>query len=312
MKWQYADEFRTINNKLELYGYPSPVQLTRINDLAISFKYDGGLQLMCSKQRSLSYMIAKYIEMGKTNFVVSSSGNAALVSCYVALRYKEIKLKVFLSKQISDEKITKFITLLHMDATVANFRKGGRYGNIEFDLSDNPKQKAFKLGNEGWVNLRGSQDDLALVGFRSIAYELVEMSDQWDAVFVPASSGTTALGIYQGFREAGLNPAMHIVQTTKVNALVKRVALDRGAAETEHPSESIVDIVGHRRTQVEEMITASNGGGWIISKDEVEEAQHDLFVAGILASYDSALTYAAFKKASKIKRFNNPVMVFTG
>jgi threonine synthase len=271
------------------------------------------------------------------------------------LKHPNAKLKIFLSNQISDEKLQKFIDKLKIESSVSVLRGGGSFGNVEFNLSVNPKQQAVQLGNKGWINLRGSQDDIALIGFRTIAYELISSGEEFDAVFVPASSGTTALGIYQGFQEFNLFPQMHVVQTTDVHALVKRIAhwtslptqadlpayaeataggpdvnkvtLNKSAAdlsaeasniekqstlERQAKAESIVDMIGLRRLQIEEMIKGSNGAGWIISNDEVEKAKRELASLGVEASYDSALTFAAFKKATKNKKFRNPAMVFTG
>jgi threonine synthase len=316
MKWQYLEEFQQISADLGLNMYPSPVLFTNVTGRSFAVKHDDMLELGCSKQRSLSYMIVKYIQQGKKKFVVSSSGNAGLVSAYTVLRHPDASLKVFLSNTISDQKLEKFILKLKVPVRLKDFRNGGTLGNVEFILCDNPKQRAIQHGNDGWINLRGSQDDLALVGFRTISYELLESNDLWDAVFVPASSGTTAVGIYEGFREAGLKPAMHIVQTTKVNTLVNKLPKIHGAdasvKEVDHPAESIVDIIGHRRKQVEDIITESGGAGWVISKDDVEKAMRALEALGIQASADAALTFAAFRKSLDTHQYDNPVMVFTG
>ncbi len=306
-------EFRVINKVFNTTLYPSPIKYFSSKEGNFAIKNDDLLQLGCSKQRSIIYMIAKYIQTGKTQFTVSSSGNAALVAAFAVLKQPETSLKIFLSVHISDEKLKKFIDLLKISTTIGNLRNGGVFGNIEIDLSDNPKQKAIMQANNGWLNLRGSKDDTALIGFRTISYELMDINDRWDAVFVPASSGSTALGIYQGFQESGQNPAMHIVQTTKVNTLVKRIAkpVDDHVLQA-HPSESIVDIIGLRRLQIEEMVKKSNGAGWIISTYEVEQAKSELDSMGMAASYDSALTFAAFKKSTKTKKYRNPVMIFTG
>lgn len=313
---QHDQKFAEIQKALHLQHYPSPLKQYTINEVSFMVKHDDQLELGCSKQRSLTYMIYQYLQNGEHYFTVSSSGNAALVSAYTLLQFPDTTLRIFLSNQVSDYKLNQFLITFKIPSSVKQLRENFRYKNIEFILSDNPKQQAFQLGNQGWINLRGSQDDSALIGFHTIAYELLNQSPNIDAIFVPASSGTTALGIYHGFREMERIPAMHIVQTTKVNALVNKLIRDnegnRLPIEHDHPSESIVDSIGHRRKQIEEAIIESNGNGWCISKSEVEEAHQILLDHNLIASYDSALTYAAFLKVQHIKRYKYPVLVFTG
>lgn len=321
MKLEYIKELENYSKLIFGEGVEtiSPLQEIKYKNKSLFIKHEDRLFLQCAKQRSILYMLMKYIESGKRNFVISSSGHAALVSAYTVSalkdRYKINKLIILLSNQTSNEKLSKFIKHLELNISVRDLRNNFKRGVIEFNFADNPKQQAFQLAQEGYVNLRGSTDDLALIGFKAIAHELVlQMEDRnkVDGIFVPASSGTTALGIYQGFHDLDQNPAMHVIQTTKVNTLVKKMQTASFEEELNHPSESITDYIGHRRKQVEEMIVISNGKGWIISKQEVIEGKKELANIGIEASYDSALPFAAYLKATEEKEFECPVLVFTG
>lgn len=310
------ESFDAFIGNARLYGllkYPSPLQKVGDSDSYFFLKRDDLLDLGCSKQRSIPFMIDQYISQGARKFAISSSGNAALVSAFCALQNNSVEeLKILLSGHesfhISDEKIQKFISLLHLPVSIEDFRKGFIYKNIHFQLVDNPKQKAFQLGNDGYINLRGSTDDSSLWGFASLAFEIDAQCPQCDALFIPASSGTTVAGIYEGFKSMGKSIPIHVVQTTKTNALINKIT-QRTDIELDHPAQSIVDIVGHRRSEIETIINETKGAGWIINKQQVLQAKSIISSYGVQLSYDSSLTYAAFMQT---KTFKNPVLVCTG
>ncbi len=307
-------QFLELQLAFSLQTYPSPLELVDINRKKLALKRDDKLQMGCSKERSIIPLIDHYLQKGADRFTVSSTGNAALVAVYAALRDKRIKhLHVFFSTSISDKKLASILRLLPL-LKISDIRNNIAYQNITFQLCENPKQEAFQLVRQGYINLRGSTDDLALEGFKSIAYELHEQCNQVEHVFIPASSGTTAMGVFQGFQGIGCMPQIHVVQTTKVHALLKRVARDHaGEAESEHPAESILDIIGHRRAEIEHVISHTQGRGWIITARSCKIAQHELQERfGITTSPDSALTYAAYKQAIEHQELKNAVLLFTG
>jgi threonine dehydratase len=310
---EYLKIFLDINEKYRLMNYPSEVDTINFNNQEVYLKRDDLLDLKCSKQRSMTLLVDYYLKRGDGKFCIASTGNAALVAAFIANKDERIKdLKVFLSDiSIVQEKIEKFIKFLKLPTTPDKFRKGFKYKNVEFIFSPNPKQRAFGLIKEGYVNLRGSTDDIAIEGFKSIAYELASQIQDIDAVFIPASSGTTVKGISEGFLDLGLNPQIHVVQTSKVSTLVKRIA-PSVELEPDHPASSIMDVVGHRRLDIEQIIKKSRGNGWIINKAETLIAYGELRKMGILTSADSALTFAAFKRTNFIHKFKKPVLIFTG
>jgi len=310
------ERFRNANHIFGGFVYPSPIVSIVNSENEVYLKRDDMLQLGCSKQRSLPLMIYSHLQKGETKFCVSSSGNAALVSAFCAMQASSIEsMFIYLSSGISDSKLQKFVDYLDIDCDVQDLREEiFIIDNLKIQLVEDPRQEAFNQSKLGYVNLRGSTDDSALTGFASITDELVEqLGSDIDAVFVPASSGTTAQGIYQGFLNYGLKPQIHVVQTSKVKTLIKNLATqNQGVVELDHPSESIVDIIGHRKKQIQEIISDSMGYGWIIGSQEVAEAKAELEGYGIYTSFDSALAYAAYLKACAIESFKKPVLLLTG
>lgn len=315
----------------------SPLQEIEYNHKKLYLKRDDLLPLGCSKQRSIVPMIYHYLKLGNKKFVVSSSGNAGLVAAFCALKSNEIEeMIVYFDKNISDKKLDNFANKLNKynsSITRENLRKGIRIEDrLQISSAQDPRQEAFNLAKEGFVNLRGSTDDIALIGFETISYEInryfvipsstgnpelrdTDSQSTLDSrlrgndinIFVPASSGTTAQGIYEGFKKLNLNPKINVVQTAKVHTLVKNLAAEEKVEETSF-AESIVDIIGHRRSKIEELVKSTGGKGFIISNKELEEAMQILSELQIETSYDSALTFAAWLKDQE----EGAVLVFTG
>ncbi len=307
----FRGSFRSVMEKFRIPIEVSPLQKVKIDGKTILIKRDDLNYLKCSKQRSIPYWINEYIRANFRKFVIPSSGNSGIVGAFCALYSNEIEeLLVLLADTISDIKLQKYISILNLPIDINELRIKGYYSSkLRIGLTQDPRLEAFKLSKKGYVNLRGSIDDKALIGFESLADEVLEQTNMpIHSVYVPSSSGSTALGIYNGFLRHNIKPAMHIVQTTRVFALVKNVTKIPIIEQT-HPSESIVDFIGHRRLSIEKMITESNGQGWAISASEAETAKKFLLEKYDLdVSYDSAIAFAAWQKS----KVDNALLVFTG
>lgn len=280
------------------------------------------------KGRSIPLMINEYKRAGVRQFIVSSSGNAALAALTTVATHNKNKaadpltLKILVGNKIDGEKFAKL-------------KNGAPEAHVTIEQVENPKQTAFQMEKENlgtW--LRQSTDDKALVGYHDLAAELGKIPNL-SAVFVPTSSGTTAQGLYEGFEELGLNPEIHIVQTTSCHPIVDYVitrslaaASDRGNPQSTEPNHgiptasglgmtqetslatAIVDQVAHRKEKVSEAIKNSRGYGWIATNEEIEAAMklaHD--ASGIQISPNSALSIVALMHAIKTgKTWAGPVV----
>ncbi|MDD5289603.1 MAG: PLP-dependent lyase/thiolase [Patescibacteria group bacterium] len=277
------------------------------------------------KDHSFGVWLEKIKEEGNIkDSVISSSGNAAASAAYFARQFG-LLLHIFVSEKISKEKLEKI--RFFADGGVGNilpFRRGGLrqqseggvvIGNnnhpgsppaggfatppskggdsdIEIKLVARPKFEAAKAVKENdWLLLRSSINDDALLGYEFLAKELDVINPK--TIFIPSSSGTLAAGLAKFLKS---KPAFHLVQTTKVNTLVKNFDQDF-VPEEKSLADAIVDLIGQRRPQAEEIITSSGGFGWVINNKEIESARAELKEAGIECSYTSALGLAGMKKA---------------
>lgn len=250
------------------------------------------------KDRSLAYQLSYHIQNGKTRFVISSSGNAAISSA-AYLANSDCELDIFVSTEVEPSKLTK-LTQYASD-------------KIRIQQSAKAKSDAIKFANTtGAFNLRGSLDPQARIGFKSIAYELAEQAPEIDAIFIPCSSGTSSLAIADGFRELGKKVAIHICQTTKIHPIAKE--FDQDFVESKSSvAQAVSDRVAHQKTELVEAIKQSQGSGWVISDIELEKAKSDITNGFPDITYNSLLSVCGLHKAQiNGYKYKNPLCLFSG
>lgn len=264
------------------------------------------------KDRGLAFEISAHLQDGVTDFAISSSGNSA-ISAIKLLKGKNSNLHIFLSSSLSEEKIRRLTKTLPNIAPKILKHQDIEFENFKFYFSPKPLSTAFYFSRtKNLVLLRGSTDIYGYEGFKTIAYELKKDVKKFDSIFIPTSSGTTAKGIYEGFKSFNIIIPFHLVQTTKINTLVHKFDNDFESKKCSL-AESIVDRIGHRAQEVEEILKNTRGTGWVVSDKEIVEAQEILKKNKISTSNESALTIAAIKKAkSKGWNIKNPICLFTG
>jgi len=260
------------------------------------------------KDRSLAFQISNYYEEGVKKLLISSSGNAAVSAAgYVSL-VKDMKLAVFVSNRINPAKLEKLNAYANKNQ------------NISIMYSEKPKSDAIKYSlSEKYVNLRGSTDDNAVAGFKTIAYELYEQEPEIDALFIPTSSGTSTVGIFQGYKDViefpSVLPKINVCQTEKIHPIAKEFDVLFDEEKTSN-ADAIVDRVAKRKGQVLEIIKETNGSGWIISDEDIERSIKFLKKKTKLADLtpNGILSFAGFVKGLKRKKvvYNAPVCIISG
>ncbi len=161
------------------------------------------------KDRGVLYQVARHHRPGeRRTFVLSSSGNAAVAAAAACARSGD-RLIAFVAPGTAHAKRTK---LLARDAIVVETVKPinfARYAARVFGL----------------VDLRGTKDPLASVGYRSLAGELHEAGPV-DALFTFSSSGISMRGLDDGFQRLGVAPALWSVQAGECLGIVRQTAPD--------------------------------------------------------------------------------------
>lgn len=274
--------------------------------------------LRSHKGRSLPRMIEHYAKAGARDFAISSSGNAGIAAAMYCAKHNAeqpsdlYRLKVFIGRNIPDEK--RRILSEHAS------------GAIQITQVDRPLQTFLQATKDPKVTgLRQSTDDVALEGYVELARELAKIPGL-KAVFMPASSGTGAQGLYEGFKKiqaldagsvggaggAGFKiPQIHIVQTDSCHPIAD--ALGAAASGNEGVlakmrsivspkvqgsiADAIVDTVGHRKDALSKEVRESGGTAWIMTNDEIAKAVEVLRGDGVLTTPNGALAVAGLSKA---------------
>lgn len=261
------------------------------------------------KGRSIPVMIKDYFKVhGVKDFVISSSGNAALAAATTVKKHNQnnpqakIRLQIFVGENIDVSKLKKLREQMQGEE------------NITLQQVDNPKQTAFQIDKAGTAKfLRQSTDDLALKGYFELAGELDKIPNL-QAIFVPTSSGTTVQAIAEAFETLNQKPQIHIVQTESCHPIAEVFRAVNPSDETSLAA-AIVDNIAFRKEKVVEKIKKSSGSGWIVNNDEIRAAQELVKQkTGIDISFNSALSVAGVVQAVKREwKFNGAVVcVITG
>jgi threonine synthase len=301
--WRFEDKLKSIGIDFQLSLSEGNTELVQkeIDSKYILFKLEHLNPNQSFKDRSLAYWLSYYYSQGKSDFVISSSGNAA-TSAIAYCNLFDASLKVYVSENIPDYKFKK---LVHTK---------GSSEKIKIIKSNKPKSDAFKyVRDSNAMNLRGSTDDNAIEGFKTLAFELCEQDKTIDALFVCCSSGTSLSGIYEGYKQVGTMPQLHIVQTTKINPIA--CEFDSNFQKTNNSiANAVSDKVAMRKNRVVSIINNTGGSGWVVSDTELVAAKSELVENRIdIEGYNAYVSYAGFKKALNSGwEFKNPVCIISG
>lgn len=247
------------------------------------------------KGRSIPTMIDTYLDTGKRNFVISSSGNAAIAAAMhvdkISATIPSITLKILLGENTETEKASIIKSLAKNNPSII------------IETVERPLHALKTLENEGYTSLRQSTDDLALEGYRELAHEL-SMIDGLQAVFLACSSGTTSQALLESFSQKNLPVQLHIGQTTYCHPFVTEAHpetnLESDSRNERSIAGAIVDKVGLRKSNVIPAIKSAGGDAYVVSDEEIISAINLVKETENLAiSTNSAVSVAALVKALK-------------
>ncbi|MFA6554465.1 MAG: PLP-dependent lyase/thiolase [Candidatus Paceibacterota bacterium] len=217
------------------------------------------------KGRSIPTMIDHYYKNGDRRFVISSSGNAALAAALYVIELNNknsetIDLNIFVGKNITEYKLEK----LRKVADDSN-------GHVQVLIKERTLQALSQAVEEGWRSLRQSTDDVALVGYKSLAEELSKIKKA-GAVFIGTSSGTTAEALAEYFIKNKLPIQVHIVQTSSCHPLSDEFENYDGDNE-KSIADAIVSLTSQRKSKLTPLIKETGGYGWTASNTEIRTAK---------------------------------------
>jgi threonine synthase len=277
----------------------TPLISLKVDEQRVLIKDENANPTGSFKDRCLAYQISHYHSLGARSFVISSSGNAAISAGNIIRTIPKTTLDIFVAYNINPAKINKLMNL------------NSKYINIHQSLR--PKSDAIQFAKKNnYINLRASNDPFALIGYKTIAYELEQDAKTSDGIFIPSSSGTAALGIAMGFEDMGINIPIFICQTTKVFSIASEFDLDFSQTKTSL-ADAIVDRVALRKNELIGVINRSNGDAYIISDELLMTAKEKMLISRKDFSYNSLLGLAGYLKAKAHgEKIQNPIILASG
>jgi len=231
------------------------------------------------KDRGMAFLISKASSLGFKQFVLSSSGNAAISAANYCAK-ANLKLKVFVSVRVNKGKLKKLEQM-----------------KVDLSVDQRPLTMATRFAKENnFYNLRPSINEFGSTGYQTIAFELLENQDRIENLFVPVSSGVNFLGISKGFKKFGYVPKLHLCQSSFIFPLAS--IFDHNFVQEDSSfASALVARQSPLKKEILQAVADSKGTGWVVDNKQTIQADKILKQKGISTSFEGALTYAAVLKA---------------
>ena len=235
------------------------------------------------KDRSFRYWISWLYAQGIKEATLSSSGSSAFAGALYAAK-AGIKLTVFLRHDFPSNEVA---TLRQFGAIVRQ--------------SKTPKRDAISFSKEKSIPLlRASTNSIAKEGYKTLGFEIAEQKKSVTEIFVPTSSGSTLLGIYEAYRvlqteQHILMPRFYAVQTTMVHPIAEEYE-NTFREESSHPSRAIIDRIANQKPEVLNVLRETKGGAYVISTQELLDIKKVYQTQLEGHGAESALSLAAIEK----------------
>ncbi len=249
------------------------------------------------KSRGLCAAVAKGLELGVTDFVMPSAGNAgAALAAYTA--HANAKAHVFVPKD-APEFILKEIKHMGAELTLVD------------GLINVAGQKAKEAGlKNNWFSVSTLKEPYRVEGKKTMGLELAEQFD-WtlpDVIIYPTGGGTGIVGMWKAFEELetlGLignkRPKMVSVQPSGCQPIVRAF---KDGEKFAKPWENAHSFAGGIRVPsaigdylILQSLRESKGTAIAVDDSEIKKAMYDLAkMEGIMICPEAAATIVATEK----------------
>ncbi|OGG02487.1 hypothetical protein A2W14_01665 [Candidatus Gottesmanbacteria bacterium RBG_16_37_8] len=290
--WKYWKLLPFVSEKYRLSQGEGSTGLKRYDGIYFKCEFENPTGSV--KDRGICFQVAKLSENGQKKAVISSSGNAA-ISAASYCNLQGITLKVYVSPKINPHKLAKIASLSLVSKTNKPLSQAFRY-SLQYKAA----------------NLRQSTDPHGWVGYSTISFELKEELPLIDALFLPVSSGTTLLGIFNGFAELNNLPAIHAVQSAFLNPLSSQFD-KKFIPEKNNLCDAIVAKYLPLEKKIIDIIKKTKGFSWTVENSQIRKKGEQLKKYNLNVSNEGAACLAAVYKAAACGYvYKNPVCLLTG
>jgi len=305
--WRMNEIMPVINPKYRITlgeGWTPIIQLKNLGDALdlkkLYIKDEGQNPTGTFKSRGLCAAVSKALELGITDFVMPSAGNAgAALSAYCA--HAGVKAHVFVPND-TPQFIQKEIKYM-----------GGELTLVEGLISDAGKKAKQAEINNGWFSVSTLKEPYRVEGKKTMGLELAEQFD-WDlpdVIVYPTGGGTGILGMWKAFEELEIlgligseRPKMISVQPVGCQPIVQAF---KNGEKYAKPWENAHSLAGGIRVPsaigdylILNTLRESKGSAIAIDDFEIKEAMYMLAkMEGIMLSPEAAATIIATEKLAE-------------
>lgn len=293
--WRYCEYLEPVLSQFRLSLNEGDTETAFFEPLQVWLKREDLNPTGSLKDRGMAYLISCAYSQGHKQFVLSSSGNAA-ISALALCQKAGLQLKIFVSPNVDKNKLA---VLKEQKADVIQ--------------DDRPVSSALRFGKENnYYNLRPSINQFGPEGYQTIAFELAEKLGIISDIFIPVSSGVNMFGVYKGFEKLGFIPRFHLCQSSKVHPLAE--IFDKDFTEEENSlATALVAKLSPLKNYLINAVKVSKGNGWVIGNSLIDSTQEFLEDNDVSTSNEGALALVAVVKARKAGfKMEKPVVLLTG
>lgn len=268
------------------------------------------------KARGLALAVARAAELGVTEFVIPTAGNAGGALAAYAARAR-LKAHVFMPK----------------DAPAANQAEVRAFGAdlvlVDGLISDAGRLAAQQAAEHGWFDVSTFKEPYRVEGKKTMGLEIAETFN-WDlpeVILYPTGGGTGLVGMWKAFAELEIlgwigsrRPRMISVQAAGCAPVVR--AFEAGAQRTAFWEGAQTIAAGLRvpgpfaDRLILRALRDSNGTALAVSDEEMLQAQSELArLEGVFCAPEGAAALAALKQLlanGRVKADERVVLFNTG
>lgn len=271
--------------------------LAGVADNDVLWKDESGNPTGSFKSRGISCAVSKAKELGITDMVVPTAGNAGgALAAYCARA--GIKAHVYMPTRTP--KIFKDECNLY----------GARLVEVDGSIADCGKIASHDAVENGWFQVSTLKEPYRLEGKKTMGYEIAEQLN-WtlpDIIFYPTGGGTGLLGLWKAFDEleklgwiGSFRPMMVAVQAANCNGITR--AFDQGKETAEFVDNGFTIANGLRVPKpyadklILQVLKKSHGKALSVSDIEMENAVKEIAAKeGLLFAPEGAALWVAFKR----------------
>ena len=248
------------------------------------------------KARGLVMAVARAAELGLTEFVIPTAGNAGGALAAYAAR-AQLKAHIFMPK----------------DAPAANQAEVRAFGAdlilVDGLISDAGRLAAARAAEHGWFDVSTFKEPYRLEGKKTMGLEIAEHFgfDLPDVIVYPTGGGTGLVGMWKAFDELEAlgwigkkRPRMVTVQAAGCAPIVR--AFESGAEQAEFWEGAQTIAAGLRvpgpfaDRLILRALRQSDGTAVAVTDQEIEASQRDMArLEGVFAAPEGAAVLAALK-----------------